>query len=146
MQKLLVRGGGVVVAVLVLFGLIQLVPYGRDHVNPPVRTEVKWDSPQTRTLAERACFDCHSNLTEWPWYSNVAPISWLITHDVNDGRRQLNFSEWDRPQREADGAAREVQRGSMPQWYYVLLHPSAGLSADEKQVLIRGLRATTGGR
>ena len=133
-------------AVIVLLVLIQLIPYGRDHTNPPVRTEVKFDSEQTHALVQRACYDCHSNQTEWPWYSNIAPISWLIAHDVQDGREKLNFSEWDRPQREANRAAREVQDGSMPQWYYLILHPSANLSGDEKQALINGLRATTGGR
>lgn len=134
---------GVVVGVVILFVLIQFVPYGRGHNNPAVVAEPKWDSSQTRDLAVRACFDCHSNQTEWPWYSNVAPISWLIQHDVDEGRQTLNFSEWNRPQREARGTAREVQRGTMPQWYYVLLHPSAGLSAQEKQELIQGLTRST---
>jgi hypothetical protein len=83
-----------IVGVVVLFGLIQLVPYGRDHTNPPVVAEPAWDSPQTRALAVRACFDCHSNETVWPWYSNVAPASWLVQRDVDDGRRRLNWSEW----------------------------------------------------
>lgn len=61
--------------------LIQAVPYGRDHLNPPVRAEPQWDSPRTRELSARACFDCHSNETVWPWYSNIAPISWLIESD-----------------------------------------------------------------
>ena len=60
------------------FVAIQFVPYGRDHANPPADAEPAWDSPDTRTLAKEACFDCHSNETEWPAYSNVAPISWLI--------------------------------------------------------------------
>src|SRR6478735_10619944 len=80
---------------------IQFVPYGHAHTNPPVRLEPAWDSPQTRELAARACFDCHSNLTKWPWYSNVAPVSWLIQRDVDGGRAALNFSEWNKPQ---DGA------------------------------------------
>ena len=60
------------------FLLIQLVPFGRDHTNPPVVQEPNWDSPATRELAQRACFDCHSNETVWPWYSNIAPVSWLV--------------------------------------------------------------------
>jgi hypothetical protein len=60
---------------VVVFVAIQLVPYGRDHTNPPVTAEPRWDSPQTRTLAVSACFDCHSNETAWPWYTNVAPFS-----------------------------------------------------------------------
>jgi hypothetical protein len=135
---------GAALAIVVLLGAIQLIPYGRNHVNPSVQAEPKWDSPQTRELAARACFDCHSNQTEWPWYSNVAPLSWLIQRDVEEGRRELNFSEWNRPQREAKESGKEVQKGSMPQWYYVLLHPSAGLSAQEKQTLIQGLNSITG--
>ncbi len=127
---------------LVVFGvLIQLVPYGHAHTNPPVVAEPQWASPQTRDLAMRACYDCHSNDTQWSWYSSIAPMSWLIQHDVEEGRSRLNFSQWNVPQRESRGASREVERGTMPQWYYVLLHPSANLTADEKQTLVQGLRS-----
>lgn len=125
-----------------LFVLIQLVPYGRNHNNPPVVQEPAWDSPQTRELARRACFDCHSNETVWPWYSNVAPASWLIQHDVEEGRRKLNFSEWNRRQNELDEITEVIQEGEMPPIYYVLLHPEANLSQQEKEALIAGLRAT----
>ena len=122
---------------------IQFIPYGHDHTNPPVAAEPQWDSPATRDLAVRACFDCHSNQTTWPWYSNVAPVSWLIQHDVQQGRAELNFSQWGR--RGAGEAAEQIQRGAMPQWYYVMLHPSAGLSEAEKQALIQGLNKLGGG-
>lgn len=130
------------IAAVVLFIAIQLVPYGRDHTNPPVIQEPKWDSPQTRELAARTCFNCHSNQTDWPWYSNIAPISWLLYRDVIDGRQQLNFSEWNRPQREARQAPQKIEKGEMPQWYYIPLHPEASLSAAEKKALMDGLRAT----
>lgn len=133
---------GVVLGAIVLFGLMQLIPYGHDHTNPPVQSEPQWNSAETRALAVRACFDCHSNQTEWPWYTNVAPFSWLVQRDVNAGRRTLNFSEWNQPQRETGNAGREIQRGRMPQWYYVLLHPSANLSPQEKQALIDGLNSS----
>src|SRR6056297_3230811 len=81
-------------AVAAVFLVIQLIPYGRSHTNPPIVLEPDWDSPRTRELAERACFDCHSNETEWPWYSNIAPVSWLVQHDVDEGRHELNFSDW----------------------------------------------------
>ncbi|MFN8499078.1 MAG: heme-binding domain-containing protein [Anaerolineae bacterium] len=130
----------IIVAVVVGgFLLIQLIPYGRNHTNPPVVQEPQWDSPQTRELAVRACYDCHSNETVWPWYTNVAPASWLIQHDVEEGRQRLNFSEWNRPQREARNAGREVQRGDMPDPKYLPLHPSARLTDAEKQALIQGL-------
>jgi len=130
------------IAAVALFIAIQFVPYGRDHINPPVVQEPKWDSPQTRELAARACFNCHSNQTDWPWYSNVAPISWLLYRDVINGREQMNFSEWDRPQREARQAPTKIEKGEMPQWYYVPLHPEASLTAAEKKTLMDGLRAT----
>jgi hypothetical protein len=133
---------GLVLAVIVLFVAIQFVPYGHNHTNPPVQAEPKWDSLQTRELAERACFDCHSNQTVWPWYSNIAPVSWLIQRDVDQGRRRLNFSEWHTTQRGAREASRIIQRGEMPQWYYVLLHPAAKLSPQDSQVLSKGLGAS----
>jgi hypothetical protein len=79
---------------------IQLVPYGRDHGNPPVTGEPTWDASETRALVKQACFDCHSNETEWPAYASIAPVSWLVQRDVNEGRAVLNFSEWPRPQQE----------------------------------------------
>jgi hypothetical protein len=124
----------------VLLLVIQLLPFGRDHTNPPVRREPPWNAPETRELAVRACFDCHSNQTVWPWYSKVAPLSWLIWSDVTRGRKELNFSEWDRPQREARESAGTIRKGSMPPWYY----PWAKLNTAERQALIRGLEATLG--
>ncbi|MDQ7030952.1 MAG: heme-binding domain-containing protein [Ardenticatenia bacterium] len=121
---------------------IQLIPYGHSHENPPVVREPRWDSAHTRELARRACFDCHSNETVWPWYSNIAPISWLVRHDVDEGRRELNFSEWHRFQ-EADELVEVIQEGEMPPAYYVLLHPGARLSPEEREALIAGLRATS---
>ena len=133
----------VVIAGILVFGLIQVIPYGHNHTNPPVTKEPNWDSPQTRALAKRACFDCHSNETVWPWYSNVAPVSWLVQHDTEDGRRRLNFSEWGSGHlREPDEIYREIERGSMPPLQYFPTHPEARLSADEKTQLINGLKAT----
>jgi hypothetical protein len=124
------------------FVLVQAVPYGRSHSNPPVQAEPRWDSTQTRVLAQRACFDCHSNLTTWPWYSNVAPVSWLVQRDVNGGRAALNFSTWNLPQDGAGDAVEAVSGGAMPPWFYVLLHPKAKLSSADKQALAAGLAAT----
>jgi cytochrome c551/c552 len=132
-------------SILGLFVIIQLVPYGRAYSNPPVQMEPRWDNPQTRELAKRACYDCHSNETAWPWYSNIAPMSWLVQSDVEEARSKMNFSEWNSPQKEAHEAAEQVQKGEMPLWFYVPLHPQARLSAEEKQALIRGLQAMTGG-
>ena len=136
---------GVVIGLIVGFIAIQFLPYGHDHTNPVVAAEPQWDSPQTRDLVVRACYDCHSNQSTWPWYSNIAPISWLIQHDVQQGRARLNFSQWGTSGRGAGDAAEQVQRGSMPQWYYVLLHPTANLTSAEKQALIQGLQTSLGG-
>jgi len=141
MRRIVARAAVVVVVLLVA---IQAVPYGRKHTNPPVRAEPKWDSPRTRQLAVDACFACHSNLTRWPWYASVAPSSWLTQRDVDEGRRILNFSEWDRPQQRGE-AAEAVRDGAMPPLQFKLLHREARLSDTEKQQLIHGLQATLGG-
>jgi mono/diheme cytochrome c family protein len=124
------------------FLVIQLVPYGRTLSNPPVTMEPAWNSPQTRALAVSSCYDCHSNETNTYWYSKIAPFSWLIQHDVDDGRSVLNFSEWDRPQEGTGDVAEPVNGGEMPPWYYSLIHSGARLSDAEKQQLIAGLQAT----
>lgn len=134
----------ILIAVAGLLLLSQLVPYGRDHSNPPAVQEPNWDRPRSRELAVRACFDCHSNETHWPWYSHVAPISWLLQWDVDEGRRIVNFSEWHRPYEEASESAETVIEGEMPLGYYVILHPPAKLTAEEKNDLVRGLTATLG--
>ena len=95
-------------------------------------------------MARQACFDCHSNETEWPAYSTVAPVSWLIQHDVSEGRAVLNFSEWQRPQEEAKEAAEEVLEGEMPLRIYQLMHAHARLSAADCERLARGLERTLG--
>ena len=123
--------------------VIQLVPYGRDHDNPPVVAEPSWDSPQTRVLAVSACFDCHSNETVWPWYSNVAPISWLVQRDVDEGREEVNYSEWNRPQ-EGEESAETVREGEMPPRTYLLTHPEARLTDAQLTALADGLATTFG--
>lgn len=134
-----------VLAGLAVFVAIQFVPYGRNHSNPPVLKEPAWDSPATRATAVRACFDCHSNQSQWPWYSHVAPVSWLVQNHVDVGRSKLNFSEFNKPQKEAHEAAETVGEGEMPMTSYVLGHPDARLTAAEKDAFIQGLTATLGG-
>ena len=128
---------------LLLMVAAQAVPYGRDHDNPPVAAEPAWDTSATRELARRACFDCHSNETRWPWYSNVAPLSWLIQRDVDEGRHELNWSEWGSDS-EGDESAETVIEGSMPPGTYAILHPEARLSDQEIDALVVGLVATFG--
>jgi hypothetical protein len=112
-----------------------------------VLAEPQWDSPQTRALAVRACFDCHSNETTWPWYSKVAPVSWLVTRHVIEGRQKLNFSAWGvatgrRRENPLEDAVRAIRRGEMPTKDYLLIHADAKLTDAEKQQLIDGLTAS----
>jgi cytochrome c551/c552 len=130
--------------VLIAAVLIQFIPYGRNHTNPPVTKEPAWNSAGTRILFRRACFDCHSNQTVWPWYSHVAPVSWLVQNDVDGGRRHLNFSEWDHPQRHATDVAAQVKQGDMPLWFYLPMHATARLSGTEKEALIDGAEKSLG--
>jgi hypothetical protein len=116
--------------------------------NPPVVQEPKWDSPQTRALAVKACFDCHSNQTNWAWWTKVPVGSWIAVFDTVRGRRELNFSEWGTSTsgegRRVNDIGRTIQRGSMPPASYLLLHPEARLTDAEKQQLISGFQNTLG--
>lgn len=131
------------IGLIVLIGgflALQLVPV--DTSNPPVVSEPNWDSPQTQTLVEQACYDCHSNETKWPWYSHVAPVSWIISREVHEGRRSLNYSEWSAYQE--NESIETILQGRMPPQQYSLFHPEARLSNAEKQTLIAGLKKTFG--
>lgn len=145
-MKLPTRRWWSLVGLGLLTGLIamQLVPYGRNHVNPPTVSEPIWDSATTRVLAKQACFDCHSNETKWPAYARVAPVSWLIQHDVVEGRAVLNFSEWQRPQEKSTDAAEELLEGEMPPAMYRLMHAHARLNDAERDHLARGLAKSLG--
>ena len=137
--KVLLRAGLGLLAVAVL---LQLVPYGRDHTNPPpVTQDAPWPDGRARELATTACYDCHSNETRWPLQSFVAPFSWMVARDVEQGREALNFSTWDEDDGEADDAADAVADGSMPPRRYLLAHPDAALSDAERQVLVDALQA-----
>lgn len=141
LKGLILKG---VIAGIVLIIAIQFVPYGKDHSNPPVVAEPPWDQPATREFFVRACADCHSNETHWPWYSNFAPASWLVTMDVKVGREHFNVSEWD-PQNNMGGwIATQVETGEMPPAKYLLPHPEARLTDEEKAQFINGLHNTFG--
>ncbi len=130
----------VVIAAVALFVIASLLPLNR--TNPPVAREVNWDSPQTRALAQRACFDCHSNETVWPPYAYVAPVNLLLWRHVTEGRENLNFSQWDQRQSRFDEIGERVRSGDMPPWDYLLMHGDAKLTDAEKQQLLSGLEAT----
>jgi mono/diheme cytochrome c family protein len=129
---------------LLATALIQLIPFGHSHVNPAATKEPPWNDPKTRELFQRACFNCHSNETVWPWYSNIAPVSWLVQNDVNGGRRHLNFTEWDHPQPHAKDVTEKVKEGEMPPWFYLPMHPAARLTEGEKEALIVGAEKSLG--
>jgi hypothetical protein len=124
-------------AFCVAFIAIQLVPVNR--TNPPAEGDFR-GSAEVVSVLRRACYDCHSNETVWPWYSRIAPVSWVIAHDVNEGRASLNFSTWNQlsPEKQAEAineSWEEVAEGEMPTWYYVALHPEARLSTNDQSVL-----------
>lgn len=122
---------------------IQFIPSNHAHANPAVVREVLWDSPATRALAERACFDCHSNETEWPWYARVQPMTMLLEADIDAGRSLMNFSDWkDVTFINADLIEKKLRAGEMPLPRYVMLHPEAKLSDTEIDALVVGLART----
>jgi mono/diheme cytochrome c family protein len=135
-------GLGAVVALVVLLtvGAILL------ETNPPVKQEPTWDSPQTKALAQRACYDCHSNETQWPLYTKLPVGSWLAVFDMLRARRVFNLSEWGTvPIKGEKGSGvsdvvNVINDGSMPPTIYTMMHPDAILTAQEKQQLIQGLQ------
>jgi len=123
----------------VLFVGIQFVPV--DRSNPPVEADVTTPA-DVKGVLERSCYDCHSNQTRWPWYSRVAPMSWLVTKDVHEGREHLNFSTWGllstkKQVENMEEIWEEVQEGEMPLWFYLPMHPEARISATDRAVLER---------
>lgn len=131
----LIGGLATVLAVLVLAGNLA-VP----HDNPPVTQVIQWDSPETEQLARTACFDCHSNETVWPWYAYVAPPAFWVRSNVEFGRSAVNFSTY--PNLEGSEMARKMRAGDMPPAEYLLLHPEANLTDEQKTALIAGFEAT----
>jgi len=128
---------------VVLLLLIQLVQ--PDRSNPPSSSASVQDvlpmSPRVDGLIRSACFDCHSNQTRWPWYSYVAPVSWLVSQDVSEGRRHINFSEWGSYERRRQigrlgGIVDEVREGAMPLPSYVTMHAEAKLSEEDRDSLV----------
>jgi hypothetical protein len=116
---------------------LQLVPV--DRSNPPVEVDVAAPA-NVRAVLRRACYDCHSNETVWPWYSKVAPFSWLLARDVHEGRKELNFSTWTQyttkqQVKKLKESWEEVAEGEMPPWFYLPVHRDAVLSAEDRMLL-----------
>lgn len=122
---------------VLIFVAVQFIPVPRSN---PSSTAPFDESPEVLEIFQRSCFDCHSNETIWPWYSYIAPVSWLVTHDVSEGRRHLNFSIWqsysakDLPVLRRE-IWKQVQEGEMPLDIYLLLHSGAKLSEAEKALI-----------
>ena len=134
------------VSLLVLALLLagaQFVPL--DRTNPPSDPQQHFNvvarPPQAvASVLQRSCRDCHTNDTTWPWYSRVAPVSFLVVDDVKEGRSHLNFSEWGkldarRAARKLEEICDEIKAGNMPERKYTLIHPSAKLTAEEVQTI-----------
>jgi mono/diheme cytochrome c family protein len=135
----------IIFVLVVLFVAIQFIPYGKEYTNPKVVAEPKWDSPKTRDIFMKACGDCHSNETKWPWYSKIAPLSWSIYHHVEEGREHFNISMWGHQKKnEGKDAVEEIEEGEMPLKSYLLAHPEAKLLEGDKATLIQGLKNTFG--
>lgn len=131
------------IALAVLFAAIQLIRPSK--VNPPIdenqtlqaRIQV---SREVNAVLERSCSDCHSSKTRWPWYSNIAPLSWYLVHDVNEGRAELSFSNWGsyttkRAARKLQEICEQIDKGAMPLKTYALVHPDAKVSDSAKKLL-----------
>ncbi len=134
MKRLRVR---IFVGLALVAAAIQLVPVKR--TNPVTRPDLEIQASVSDVLA-RSCFDCHSHHTSWPWYGRIAPVSWLLSHDVQEGRGKLNFSLWQQYSREtqqrlsADAVA-EIDQGEMPLAMYLRLHPDARVSRPDRDRL-----------
>ena len=121
----------------------QFVPAKR--TTPPAQGSLVAPLSIVATL-RRACYDCHSNETQWPWYSRVAPVSWLIVRDVNLGRKEINFSEWGSyyprtRRRKLEWMGRALHEEEMPPWSYRLMHPSARLTEADRAGLLRWIES-----
>ena len=124
--------------------------YRPDRTNPAVdqgktlRANTRM-TPEVAAILDRSCKDCHSSETVWPWYSNVAPASWFLEWHVEDGRRELSFSEWAtyskrKRERKLHEMCQQVESGEMPLRSYLPLHPEARLSDADKRVLCEWTR------
>jgi mono/diheme cytochrome c family protein len=124
-----------------LAALIQLVPYGRAHGDPSPTQEVRFANADAQRLFDGACADCHSDHTSWPPYSNVAPVSWLVQRDVDEGRSVMNLSEWDKGHPDLGEVEEVILGGGMPPLQYKVAHSRGRLSSAEKRRLAAGFRA-----
>ncbi len=138
------------ILILIIILLIGSQLIRPDRTNPPIDPAQTFEAvakpnAEVAAIVERSCYNCHSNTTVWPWYSNIAPVSWLLANDVSGGRSHMNFSEWGKltpgkAQNKLENACEEVQGGDMPPWYYVLMHRNAKVSAQDVKTLCDAYR------
>ncbi len=139
------------VVIILACGFVVIQFFRPAKTNPPLDPSQSIDSqlhlsPQVAAIFDRSCNDCHSHKTRWPWYSNVAPVSWFVIGHVNDGRTAMNLSEWghldpDRQARKLQQMCEQVQDGVMPLSSYTPLHPGSTLSSDDVKVLCDWINA-----
>ncbi len=154
---------------IVVFAAIQFVPV--DRTQPPISDPIVFTNANAEAIARRSCYDCHSNENVWPWYGNIAPVSWVVANHVAEGRSVLNFSdiagtianggesgERGEANEEGEGgvggsaseiveeSAETINEGEMPPAYYLLTHPDAKLSAADKTTLITGIKEALANR
>ena len=125
---------GIIILCLIL---IQFIPVNLS--NPTIVEDIP-APPPIKSILKRACYDCHSHETVWPWYSKIAPVSWLLAWDVHEGREELNFSNWGqysekKQSKKFKEIVEEIDEGEMPPWFYLPLHPEASLSLEDRQQL-----------
>lgn len=123
---------------LIIFIVMQLIQTDKSLPKLDKTLEIK-ATPEVMTIFKNACYDCHSNEVKWPWYSNIAPFSWVISNHVNEGRKALNFSTWenyseDKKQEHIKSIYRTVY-GSMPLMSYIWLHKEGDLTKEQRQLV-----------
>ena len=136
--------------IVVGFVIVQFIPFGNfipslAKTNPPVKSQIVWNSPETEQIVRTACYNCHSNETQSPVYADIVPMSFLVRHDVNEARSKLNFSEESADEIDPSVLVEQIDRGAMPPIQYLVLHPEARLTDAQKETLRTGLRASLHG-
>lgn len=128
-----------IVMVILLLSFLGIQFIDVSNTNPPVIGEIQV-SPEIRTVLKKSCYDCHSNETNWPWFSKVAPVSWYVIDKVDSARSYLNFSEWNKynsrqRNKKLDDILKKVTADEMPLSYYTFLNPNATLDFNKKAII-----------
>lgn len=143
LEKIYFMKKKILIIIIIIISVIQFIPV--DKTNPPVDSQKDYFSivnlpENVKNILKKSCFDCHSNETVYPWYSNVAPISWFLKNHINEGREHVNFSEWgnysaEKQKNIVEDCAEEISENEMPLSTYTLLHSDAKLDKEKLQIL-----------